>query len=58
MQSLMLTTYQGHHIKVAFNPVNRRWETVYPESELMPNERPITLHWSSALARYVTIPED
>jgi len=57
MQGLMLTTYQGLTMLVSFNPATRQWERIYPESELMPGECPITMYWSRSLGRYVTIPD-
>jgi len=52
-----MTTHAGQTIDVAYNPQSRRFETVWPEDELGPDARIITLHWSRAAARYVTIPE-
>lgn len=43
--------------KVAFNPITRRYEEVYPESELG-DEPVITMYWCRAAGCYVTIPED
>ena len=56
MQGLMLTTCQGQQIRVSYNPITRHWERIYPESELMPGENPITLYWANGLGRYVSIP--
>ena len=57
MQSLMLTTNQGPRILVAYNPTTRQWERIYPESELLPGEEPITMYWCQSAGRYVTIPD-
>ena len=43
--------------QVAFNPATRRYEEVYPESE-MAGEQIITMYWCRAAGCYVTIPED
>ena len=50
-------TYEGQTKLVAFNPIDRRWETVYPESELMPGETPIMLYWCNSAKRYFSIPD-
>lgn len=43
--------------QVAFNPASRRYEEVYPESELA-GEQVITMYWCQSAERYVTVPMD
>ncbi len=52
----LMTTYDGDRIEVAHNPLTRRWERVWPESELGGQE-PTTLFWCRSAGRYVTIPD-
>ena len=51
------TSYDGDRIEVAWNPLTRRWERVYPESELGDQE-PTVMYWCRSAGRYVTIPKD
>lgn len=41
---------------VAYNPMKRKVETVYPEDEVKSSEI-IRMYWSNTLRRYVTIPK-
>jgi len=49
--------YEGETKEVAFNPVRKLWETVYPDDEVPEGGR-IKMYWLDSLRRYVTIPED
>lgn len=42
--------------QVAFNPATRRYEDVYPESELA-GEQVITMYWCQSAGMYMTVPE-
>lgn len=42
---------------VCFNPITRRYEDVFPESETGDAEI-ITMYWCQSAERYVTIPTD
>lgn len=52
-----MTTRTTDTINVAFNPATRRYEEVYPESE-MAGEQIIAMYWCQSAERYVTVPED
>jgi len=41
---------------VAFNPISRRFEEVWPESETG-DDTVITMYWCQSAGRYVTVPE-
>lgn len=51
------TTYDGPEIEVAWNAHTRRWERVYPETELG-GQSTITMFWCRFAERYITIPAD
>jgi len=51
-----LRKYEGDTKQVAFNPIHKVWETVYPEDEVSEGES-ITMYWVQSMRRYVTIPE-
>jgi hypothetical protein len=42
--------------EVAFNPCTRRWEVVYPESEIPEGTTLITQFWCRSCSCWVTIP--
>ena len=43
--------------QVAFNPLTRRWEVVYPESEIPAGVALVTEYWCRSGNCWVTIPE-
>ena len=52
-----LTTKTDRTIEVAYNPVSRRVEQVYPEDEVFADDV-WTMSWSLSCGRYVSIPEN
>ncbi len=44
--------------QVAFNPLTRRWEVVYPESEIPADVALVTEYWCRSGNCWVTIPSE
>lgn len=51
-----LHKYEGKTKEVAWNPLRKVWETVYPEDEVPEGYR-IKMYWVESHQRYVTIPD-